>query len=261
MEEAVEIAPPDCSRAAGVLRRAIEIVAGPGEVRAAIEDDYHHFRIAVSHEGAKVTGVRSQGIRIPWTACAFAGEDWSAFVGLPLPRRSSSIGQTLAMSAFCTHMYEVAALAMAAVARGVTRRRYDVAVPYGERRSEPATLVCDGALVLSWITDNGAIQLLRPERFGGVNLRARFAAWAAANLDEEEGDAALVLRRAIVISSGRTTNLDARRGARGGGVCYTNQPEQAVTAVRVVGSTHDFEMRPQALLSSDRAWLDFETAR
>ena len=112
---------PDCSRPSGLLRRAVALRARNGEVRAAVEDDYHHFRVRVLHQDGVVTGVSSEALRIPWTACAFAGDDWSGFTGLPLEPRSSAIAVRAEMRLYCTHMYELAGVAMAAAARGLAR--------------------------------------------------------------------------------------------------------------------------------------------
>jgi len=245
---------PDCSRAAGVLRRRIGLVAHQGEVRAAVEDDYHHFRIRLRHDGKTVTGVQSETLRIPWSACAFAGDDWSKVIGAPIRERSSAIASYAEMRHFCTHMFELAGLAIAAVADGVARRSYEMAVPYGTRRAEPARLWRDGELHLTWLTDGKLIH--GPDPYAGVPVGPGFAAWAQTRLSVAEGEAALVLRRAVVISSGRTSNLDAMAHSHAGGGCYATQPERAPQALRVVGSTEDFEHRAEALLSADLEWLE-----
>ena len=246
---------PDCSRPSGLLRRAVALRARNGEVRAAVEDDYHHFRVRVLHQDGVVTGVSSEALRIPWTACAFAGDDWSGFTGLPLEPRSSAIAVRAEMRLYCTHMYELAGVAMAAAARGMTSRRYDMAVPYGARKSEPASLDRAGAPMLAWVTDGETI--LDPGPFQGVSVRKGFAGWVDEHLDVDEAEAALILRRAIFISSGRTVNLDAAKSSQTTAACYTTQLSRAPTAYRVVGSTLDFEHRSDVLLASDQSWLAF----
>jgi hypothetical protein len=201
-----------------------------------------------------VTRVQSEGLRIPWSACAFAGDDWTKVEGTPIHERSSAIANYAEMRHFCTHMFELAGLAIALAADGAPRRAYEMAVPYGGRRGEPARLWRDGELALTWDTDGKTI--LGPEPYGDRLVGPGFAAWAQKALPVAEGEAALVLRRAVVISSGRTSNLDAVLHSAAGGGCYTTQPERAPQALRVVGSTEDFEHRPQALLAADREWLD-----
>jgi len=230
------------------------MVAHDGEVRASLEDDYHHFRVKVRHDGKVVTGVESESVRFPWAGCAVAGDDWSKFVGAPLEVRSSAIARYVEMRLYCTHMYELAGLAMSLAARKLPRRRYDMTAPYGTRRSEPAFLLRDGVEVLRWETDGFTVQ--SPEPFVGVVLRQGYAGWAEKNLDDDIGESALVLRRAVLISSGRGQNLDAMPHSKNHGGCYTTQPERAPTAYRVIGSTMDFENRPEELLRMDKGWLE-----
>jgi hypothetical protein len=251
-------AAPDCSRPAGVLRRAVAFHAVGDEVRAALEDDYHHFRVAIRHRDGVVVAVESETPRVPWTACAFAGEDWSGFIGLPLEPRSSAIAARAEMRLYCTHMYELAGAAMAAAARGVSARRYDAAVPYGARKAEAATVLRDGQRVLSWRLDGDVIQDAGP--YHGVSVRKGFAGWVDSHLDVDEAEAALILRRALIISGGRVINLDAARSSNANDACYTTNPSRAPTALRVVGSTQDFEQRPEALLEADLDWLAFGAA-
>lgn len=247
---------PDCSRSSGLLRRAVALAARDDEVRGVVEDDYHHFRVRLRHRGGVVTEVSSETPRIPWTGCAFAGDDWSGVVGQPLEPRSSAIAARTEMKLYCTHMFELAGLAMAAAARGLAARRYDAEVAYGARRGEPSVLRRDGQPVLTWRTDGDIIE--DPAAFHGISIRKGFAAWVENNLDLDEGEAALILRRAVLISGGRTSNLDAVKHSFAGGGCYTTQPSRAPSALRVIGSTQDFEGRPEALLRDDQAWLAFE---
>jgi hypothetical protein len=245
---------PDCSRAGGRLRRAIGIAAEAGEIRAAVEDDFHHFRVRITHRDGIVTDLASETPRTPWTACAHAGDDWSGLIGLPLETSPSAVGRRVEMRPYCTHMFELAGLAMAAAARGVTRRRLDAVVPYGDRRGEPAVVLRDGEEIFAWLTDGQTITA--PEPFSGRTIGAGFSAWVEKTFDPDGAEAALMLRRSVFISAGRTMNLDAVPHAMTANACYTQRPDRAVTAWRIVGSTQDFDDRPQALLADDLAWLE-----
>jgi hypothetical protein len=245
---------PDCSRAGGRLRRAIGIAAEAGEIRAAVEDDFHHFRVRITHRDGIVTDLLSETPRTPWTACAHAGDDWSGLIGLPLEKSPAAVGRRVEMRLYCTHMFELAGLAMAAAARGVTRRRLEAVVPYGARRSEPAVVSRDGEAVFAWLTDGATIAA--PEPFAGRTIGAGFSAWVEGAFDLDEAEAALVLRRAVFISAGRTMNLDAVPHAMISNACYAQHPDRAPTAHRMIGSTQDFDDRPQALLADDLEWLE-----
>lgn len=52
-----------------VFRRRIDIIAHPandtGEVRAALEDDFHHFRVWVRHRAGEITAIGGEALRFP----------------------------------------------------------------------------------------------------------------------------------------------------------------------------------------------------
>jgi hypothetical protein len=81
------------------------------------------------------------------------------------------------------------------------------------------------------------------------------ARWALHNLSNEEAEAALLLRRCTLISLGRAHNLDAQAHAASTGLCYSQQPERAVLASRMIGSTWDFSAAQSALCADDQDWL------
>src|SRR3546814_7802131 len=45
------------------LHRIIRLHAIDGEVRGALEDDFHHFRVLIRHDGARVTNVEATALR------------------------------------------------------------------------------------------------------------------------------------------------------------------------------------------------------
>jgi hypothetical protein len=86
-----------------------------------------------------------------------------------------------------------------------------------------------------------------------VALRRSFLAWVADTFDDEDdAEAAAVLRRACEISFGRGVDLDAVGHANEMrelmlGTCHSFQPGVIETAVRVMGTTHDFSAAPPSL--------------
>src|SRR6185312_8814867 len=70
-EEGAYSVPPDMTHPSGSYRRRIRVTASPDQaaVTAELEDDFHHFRVTVAHDGACVTGVRATGVRFPWSTC------------------------------------------------------------------------------------------------------------------------------------------------------------------------------------------------
>lgn len=239
----------------GELLRTVRISTRRGEARAVVEDDFHHFRVSVFHNGKVVTSVTGEALRHPWTLCAYTAARLSELVCMPLSSCAQSVARYADPRLQCTHQFDLAGLAIAAAARGIARRRYDMSVTDTVDDHRTATLSRDGHVVLSWTLRRTLV--LDPPPFKGQALRAQFAAWAAENLSEDECEAALVLRRAIFISGGREVDLDQLAHATATGGCIVNQPENAERALRMKGATIDFSRGPAVPTQSDDAWLSF----
>ncbi len=240
------------------FRRRIELAnhsaGGAGQVRAVLEDDFHHFRVAVDYRDGRVTAANGQAVRHPFTACPGAAGALDALSGMALDRIAQSVTLHTDATQQCTHMFDLAGLAVAVAARGDTRRLFDIEVPRHVEGRSRATLARDGVPVLDWEVEGSAI--LGPAPYGGVDMRAGLARWALATLPEQEAEAALVLRRCALIALGRLKDIDKEPHAHLTGRCYAQQPHRAPQAIRIVGSTWDFTEKPEALCIDDHAWLD-----
>lgn len=241
--------------AAASLNRVIRIVSRPGVVRAALEDDFHHFLVEIAHADGVVTAARSESRRFPYSLCPAAGERLGELVGtsvrLPIIRAQAQVQARLQ----CTHQHDLAVLAMTAAGRGPGSRRYHAVVADGTAPGKPAVLDRDGAVALSWTLADYAVQ--GPAPYEGLSLGAGFAAWVGETLDEAAAEAALVLRRAVFISRARGTSalLDATPHAFAHGGCWVQQPDRAPSALRERGSAVDFAGRSGLLTADDDAWL------
>lgn len=237
----------------GVYRRRIRLVSDGSRVRADLEDDFHRFAVEFVHDGARVVDARAIAERFPWETCPGAGSRIEALVGTTLLPRAVDLAEHTDSRLHCTHLYDLAALALAHGAAGRERRQYDIAVPDRDDWKTRATLHRDGALVLDWELDARTIR--SPEPFSGLSLRGRaFLDWIHEHLDADEAEAALVLRRAVYIAIGRATDLDGIASAAdvtplAGASCHSMQPDVAPGALRVKGSTRQFSASSQALLA------------
>lgn len=240
------------------FRRRIELAArrtgDGGEVRAVLEDDFHHFRVVVAHRDGAVSAVRGETPRHPFTACPGAAPELSRLAGMRLDPVANSVTLHADATQQCTHMFDLAGLAIAVAARGDSYRRYDIDVPRHVDGRSHACLRRDGVAVLDWEVEGSLI--LGPAPYAGVDMRQGMARWALGTLPAEEAEAALVLRRCALISLGRLKDLDRQPHAHLSGRCYAQQPERAPQAIRIVGSTWDFSARAEALCQDDRSWLD-----
>jgi hypothetical protein len=224
-----------------------------GDVLAELEDDFHHFELRLSHDGERVTAVDTAAVRYPWSTCPLAGERLAPLVGAPLTSRSSGHAATLSPRSNCTHLFDLAGLAVAHAAAGRGRRQYDVRIPEVTGQRRIAFLERDGAPLLRWEVE--ARQIVDPPPYAGRRLRGSgFIEWAESTLDADEAEAALVLRRALDIGMGRGMDLDPYPNAAAiaelvGAVCFTFHPDQARLGARMKGSTWDFAGHPDLLLS------------
>ena len=224
-----------------------------GETRAALEDDFHHFRVRVSHEGGRVHQVVGWAVRHPYSTCPLAANQLSRLIDTPLDPRAQAVMRATNPTEQCTHLMDLAGLAIAAAARSITRRWYDISIPRRVAGRTHAILDKDGVRALAWELLDTTI--MGPAPFQGVSLREGMAAWAFTHLPEEQAEAALILRRCALISLGRAKNLDVQIHAEPTGRCFVQQPDRAAQGLRMVGSTLDFTSAAHELCATDREWL------
>lgn len=181
--------------------------------------------------------------RFPWTSCPTAVSPLQALVGMALSSRATAAGDHTDARMNCTHLFDLAGLAVAHAGAGRSVRQYDATVPDRRDGRTRAVLLRDGEPCLAWDISGRTIE--GPPPFAGVALRRSFLAWATSALDEDTAEAAMVLRRACDISYGRGVDLDGIACADELrdlmlGTCHTFQPGTIETALRVTGSTRDF---------------------
>ena len=239
----------------GAMHRVIRIRATPGMVRAVVEDDFHHFRILLRHDGRAVTGMTSQALRAPYTLCQGAEVRLRLLEGVALTDDPTALARLLDAREQCTHQFDIAVLAIAMAARGEGTRRYHAVVNDPEDGRYRAMLTRDGASVLDWALEGTMI--LGPQPYAGRSTGSGFTAFVASELDGDQAEAALVLRRTVFIAAGRGMHdwLDLLPHAPASGGCWVQQPTRNTQGLRIRGSIQDFSDRAELLTSADDAWL------
>jgi hypothetical protein len=237
--------------ARGRFRRRVEIDACGESVTARVEDDFHHFSVTVSHCDGVVTAIQHEAWRHPWSLCPSAGGQLTALVGSAL---APDLGAALALGdvrANCTHLFDLACLAIASAARSIANRRFDMTVEDRVDGRTTARLVRDDGLSLALDLDGADI--VGPPPYAGLSLKRGFVEWATRALDRDQAEAAILLRRAAYVSNGRRRDLDERAtaadGARNMGGCFVMRPGIAERALRMRGGTRDFSDSPDRLLA------------
>ena len=221
-----------------------------------MEDDFHHFRVELAHDSGRVRRVHGWAVRHPYSTCPLAAGQLTRLVGMSLNPVANSVMRHTDPREQCTHLMDLAGLAVAAADRRAGQRWYDISVPRRIDGYTHATLERDGEPALTWDLQDTTIS--GPAPYEGVSLREGMAAWALANLSADEAEAALVLRRCALISLGRTKDLDAQAHAEPTGRCFAQQPVRASQGLRMVGSMLDFTTTVQSLCATDRTWLAFQ---
>jgi hypothetical protein len=239
----------------GPFRRRIRLVTTePGVVDAALEDDFHHFALTLRHDDGGVLDVAGRALRWPWSTCADAVVPLRQLEGMALSPRCTAVAGAADPRANCTHLFDLAGLAVAHAARGTARRQYDAEIPRPVDRRSRVRLWRDGELTLEWPLVDGAVVDAPP--YSDVPWNGGFIKWADSTFEPEAAEAAIVLRRACTIGSGRGMDLDVFDRAADleqimPGVCFTMQPERTAVSLRIKGSVKDFADRPEALLAPE----------
>ena len=250
--DAIDYFPLEHYQRPGIYRRRIRITTAPGLARADLEDDPHRYGVIVKHDGQSVAAVQGLALRTPWSLCREAVSVLDRLVGMALSPDPQEVYRHTDGRAQCTHMFDLAGLAVAHAARGTSQRQYDIEMPCLDTRApRQACLSVDGQERLVWTLERSAI--LAPKPFAGQDLRTMMP-WAKARfIDRDVLEAVMVLRRAVFVSGNRMYDMDRMTDAAAtghvSGACYVFQPGVAERAARVQGSTLDFGRTPQALLS------------
>ena len=221
-----------------------------------LEDEYHHFGITLTHDGARVTDVRVAAPRHPWSTCADAGVPLRALIGQPLVSRCSDIGSLIDMRRQCTHVFDLAGLALAHARGRRAHRRYhgtvrplaDV-VPGASQDRLRATLYRDGMEVLWWDLHEDLITA--PAPYAGRSINRGFREWLETR-EEAEAEDASVLRRVAFVAKGRKISIEHMRVADDLGqppLCHSFQPEYRKIAFRITDNRRRFDASEAQMLA------------
>ena len=252
----------------GVYRRRILLEASGNDVHGELADDFHHFAIRLRHDGESVVEVQGEGIRVPWTSCPGAISAADEVVGLELSRSLLDVARSVDLRAQCTHVFDLASLAIAHAARvrdgGESRRQYDASLADASTNypdGAPAELQRDGTRIIAWQIDRMTIRDADDALYEGRRLSSQsFYRFVEGELTPEMAEAALVLRRAVFIGLGRRYDFDRIQRAATfakvvGFACHTFDPLRVDEAERVIGTIRDFSSGPDGILerSNDRS--------
>ncbi len=246
-------------RARGTFRRAISLESSRGEVRGELADDFHHFAVRLAHDEERATAVEGESLRVPWSTCPGAVEPLRRMVGAPLSDRILDVFQHTRPREQCTHLHDLACLALTHAARGETQRRYEVALPDRIQDATEAVLRRDGEELLRWGLQGNRIESASPGIFDGLSLATYpFLDFLIDELRELPAiaEAAWILQRAIFVGAGRRRDFEGRYEAKElaavlGNACYALSPERVDEAKRVGDNLRDFSDAAEKLFDRE----------
>jgi hypothetical protein len=216
------------------FRRTITLDNRGDEVIARVADNVHDFTVAIRFDEERVTDVAAEAARFPWTTCPGGIDKLKQLVGTSLAKQSRvSVDHAWQ----CTHMLDLAKMAIAHAGRGGSRS-YLVAV---DAMTDPdgclAKIARDGEELFEWHVLRDRV--LSPSIFNGHVISGR-ASWSReVQEDDDILEAALILRRSLLVFRGRRRATALVRNASElrymTGACLSFQPDQVLHAVRPDG--------------------------
>ncbi|MES2157949.1 MAG: hypothetical protein V4512_09100 [Pseudomonadota bacterium] len=218
------------------FRRHLRVTPSPGQVIAALEDDYHCMAVILRHDGVRVTGIDSVMERVPWTTCPGAPAVLAAtFTGVALadvPARGDK-------KANCTHLHDLSVLA-AAHAGETDPILYEIVTCDPVDGLATAEIRRDGVALLQVAHRNHLMEA--PAEIAGLSI-LKLRDWID-SLDGPHREAARLLQWGAILANGRLIPMERQSTAsRVPPNCFTFQPDNAAKAIRV-GKVIDFTATP-----------------
>jgi hypothetical protein len=218
------------------FRRRLRVAPSPGQVVAALEDDYHCMAVTLRHDGTVITGVESTMERVPWTTCPGAPAVLAAtFTGVALadvPARGEK-------KANCTHLHDLTVLA-AAHAGETDAILYEIVTCDPVNGLAIAEIRRNGVPLLQVAHRNHVMEA--PAAITGLSIM-KLRDWIE-GLDGSHREAAKLLQWGAILAHGRLIPMERQSTAsRVPPNCFTFQPENAAKAMRV-GKVIDFTATP-----------------
>jgi len=241
---------PDYGR--GIYRRSILLRNQNGQTTAELEDNNHALRILLTHNREVVKNISAETIRVPNNTCDGAVNLLQDLVGARLSASPRAIIGYTKRRANCTHLYDLAVLAVSQAWRGENRRRYDIEIPDEVEGLTTSIVRRNGQTVLTWTLKNNVIQ--SPRLFSGLHAVQGMRPWLEKNLDGDELEAALTLHQGHFVAQSRIYNLNAIAGHRLAedtmmeGVCYAYRPGIIEKGYCLANAVKDFTHSPEKML-------------
>lgn len=247
--------PSNPNYGSGAFRRRIRLCnQNSNQVSAELEDCNHGFRLTIKHQQQRIIAIEVEALRYPLSSCPGAIKPLQALVGCRLDDSISAFKQASPPRSNCTHLYDLALLAVDHAQRHEVERVYDVEVPDSVSAEQSMSVHRNGEKIHHWQTDQQRI--VEPGSLSGKPLMQGFSQWSQQYFNNaEQLEAALVLQRGYFVARARRVELNNRGGEPAIndsmmiGACYSYSPGVVEQAIRLPGTVRDFSDKPEQLLT------------
>ncbi|CCA92195.1 conserved hypothetical protein [Novosphingobium sp. PP1Y] len=228
----------------GACRRRIVLNGSAGRVEGWLSDNFHEMTVTLEHDSSRVKRISGEMIRYPTTACPGASRVLDELVGIEVGTPSATLFAGGRARRNCTHLFDLAVLAVAHAERCEQERRYDILVPDTIEGQTKISVLRNQVTIHSWAVVDGWI--VAPRELAGQPVGKGFAQWARELYSGDELEAALVLSRLNYLAVGRRwltetfTGEPIGRNAALHDVCYAYSKGLREHAVFRDGARQEF---------------------
>ncbi len=238
----------------GVYRRRLRLRAAKGRVDVELEDSNHAFCLLLLHDGQRVLKVDAEVRRHPFVTCSEASARLLPLVGADIRTDdSAALRQRLPQSANCTHLHDMAMLALAhSRDQPSFVRTYDISVADERDGLTAARIDCDGEQVHAWQVCSDAVA--EPLEYAGKPMKRGFYVWASRHYSDMPLEAAVALQRGYFVAQSRRVarlpfqDFPASADNMPDGTCYSYNHDVVARALRIEGTVWDLTYKPELLL-------------
>ncbi|MBL0122964.1 MAG: DUF2889 domain-containing protein [Betaproteobacteria bacterium] len=232
----------------GIFRRRLRLRAGHQQVVVELEDCNHAFRLWLHHDGEKVVSVDAEVKRYPYITCAEAPRALVKLVGAAINGGADGLRPRLPPSDNCTHLHDMALLALAHAAEPDLESVYDISVTDERDSVTEARIDCNGEMMHVWQIREHAV--VTPKAHAGKTMMRGFYQWVSQCHAGVLLEAAVALQRGYYVAQGRRHLSDLPASADGmpPGACYSYGHGVVERAQRIQGSVWDLTDKHELLL-------------
>ena len=247
-----EFAPPNSAYGQGIYRRRTLLSRKPGAIEVVMEDCSHAMKLLMQHQAGNITDLQGEVIRAPVTSCRGAPGQLTDLIGLPLSDNADIYRQHSPQHHHCTHLYDMALLAIEFAQREEELQQFDVAVGDEVDGAIDGKIFLNHRLIHHWVVRQG--KLAEPTEFAGQSAFKGFAHWAKSQFSGDALLCAFGLQRGLMVANARRWDMAALAGEPADtfcpppGACYSYSKGREKTALRTANPVRDFSDTPEQLL-------------